>query len=84
MEYEAAATMEAMPRELHTAVGNFIKALALEAGAAIDAGKEPPGGRVGENGRRYLVQIPGEPVIIEYVVDHKIRELRIPVLLWIG
>jgi hypothetical protein len=31
---------------------------------------------------RYSLQIPGEPVVFEYVVLREIREIRIPVLVW--
>ncbi|WP_236060143.1 hypothetical protein [Actinacidiphila acididurans] len=83
VEQMPAAAMEAMPRPLHTAVARFIRALAIEAGAAIDAGKEPPGSSVGAHDHRYLIHIPGEPIVIEYTVHRDLRELRIPVLVWI-
>jgi len=35
-------------------------------------------------GVRYGLQVPGEPVLFEYTVYREIREIRIPVLVWLG
>ncbi|WP_431043969.1 hypothetical protein ACQUSR_20135 [Streptomyces sp. P1-3] len=71
-----------MPPDLATRVTDFIVILAREGGTAVDAGKEPPGDPMDDLGVRYGVQVPGEPVIIEYTVYRDIREFRIPVLVW--
>lgn len=78
-----ALDMEAMPHLLKSAVINFLTALALEAGAAIDADKQPPGNPLDELGIRYSIIVQGEPVIVEYVVIRNSRELRVPTLVWI-
>ena len=82
VEQTPAEIMGEMPPELSRAVTNFIVSLALEAGAAIDAGKQPPGDPMDDLGIRYGLQVHGEPVIIEYVVYHDTREIRIPTLVW--
>ncbi|HEY5835027.1 hypothetical protein [Streptomyces sp.] len=82
VEEVPAQVMAGMPPALSTAVTNFIVALAIEAGAAIDAGKQPPGDLVDYHGARYLLHVPGEPVLLEYVAYPALRELRIPRLVW--
>ncbi|WP_329128481.1 hypothetical protein OG552_00165 [Streptomyces sp. NBC_01476] len=78
-----AAAVEAMPKELQRAVLNFLSALALEAGSAIDAGKPPPGQRLDEVGLRYSIVVQGEPVIVEYLALRAARELRAAALVWL-
>lgn len=68
MEQTPAETMQDMPRPLATAVTNFVVALAIEAGAAVDAGKPPPGDPLDDTGHRYGLQVQGEPVLLEYTV----------------
>ncbi|MCW2898521.1 MAG: hypothetical protein JWO67_786 [Streptosporangiaceae bacterium] len=79
-----ATDIEAMPQPLKDSVINFLTALAWEAGAAIDAGKQPPGNPLEELGVRYSIVVQGEPVIVEYVVLRDDRELRVPTLVWIA
>lgn len=33
-------------------------------------------------GVRHSLEVPGEPVIIEYMVLKEVKEIRIPVLVW--
>ncbi|MBO3680465.1 hypothetical protein J5X86_36650 [Streptomyces sp. NEAU-YJ-81] len=51
----------------------------LEAGSPIDRERQPPGDPVDDLDS---LQIPGEPVVFEYVLLREIREIRIPVLVW--
>ncbi|WP_042422928.1 hypothetical protein [Streptacidiphilus anmyonensis] len=61
---------------------SFLRALALEAGAAVDAGREAPGVRLSD-GRLSLV-IPREPVLVSYVVLPDHRELRVTDVVWMA
>ncbi|RAG80877.1 hypothetical protein DN069_35825 [Streptacidiphilus pinicola] len=60
----------------------FLRALTLEAGAAVTAGREPPGVRLSD-GRLSLV-IPREPVLVSYVVLPDHRELRLSDVVWMA
>ncbi|MFL4497574.1 hypothetical protein ACJ6WD_41010 [Streptomyces sp. VTCC 41912] len=71
-----------MPPDLSKKVLNFLVALGIEAGAAIDANREPPGDPMDDLGVRYSLEIAGESVIIEYTVIREERQIRIPVLVW--
>lgn len=84
VEQTPAEIMGDMPPELAKAVTNFLVSLALEAGAAVDANRPPPGDPMDDLGVRYGLQVPGEPVLFEYTVYREIREIRIPVLVWLG
>ncbi|MFD9220002.1 hypothetical protein ACFWDI_08230 [Streptomyces sp. NPDC060064] len=64
---EGPADIDAMPQQLRRAVLNFLSALAIEVGSAVDAGKTPPGHQLDELGTRYSIVVQGEPVIAEYV-----------------
>lgn len=77
-----AQTMLDMPPDLSKKVVNFLSALALEVGGALNRDRRPPGDPMDDLGGRYSLQIPGEPVVFEYVVHREIREIRIPVLVW--
>ncbi|MFC9224474.1 hypothetical protein [Streptomyces hygroscopicus] len=80
-----ARTMLDMPPDLSKKVVNFLSALALEVGGAIDRDRQPPGDPMepmDDLGGRYSLQIPGEPVVFEYLVLRRRREIRIPVLVW--
>ncbi|MEU5271932.1 hypothetical protein [Streptomyces hygroscopicus] len=80
-----ARTMLDMPPDLSKKVVNFLSALALEVGGAIDRDRQPPGDPMepmDDLGGRYSLQIPGEPVVFEYLVLRRKREIRIPVLVW--
>jgi hypothetical protein len=77
-----AADVAAMPAPLQRAVLNFLAALAIEVGAAIDAGKIPPGQALDDVGLRYGIVVQGEPVIVEYLADRPGRELRVTTLVW--
>lgn len=54
-----------MPPDLSKKILN---PLGIEAGAAVDAGREPPGDPMDDLGVRYSLEIAGEPVIIEYAL----------------
>jgi hypothetical protein len=68
--------------ELCRSVLRYLRALALEAGAAVDAGREPPGVRLSD-GRLSLV-IPREPVLVSYVALPEHRELRVTDVVWMA
>ncbi|MET8178642.1 hypothetical protein [Streptomyces sp. NPDC005336] len=71
-----------MPPDLAKKVTNYIAALALEAGGAVDRDRPPPGDPTSGHAR-ISIHIPGEPVILEYTVHHDVRAIRIPVVVWI-
>jgi hypothetical protein len=77
-----AQIITAMPPDLAKRVTNFAMALALEVGAALAAGRRPPGDQLDELGNRYGIQVDGEAVILEYLVWPEAREIRLPVLVW--
>ncbi|MFI0777394.1 hypothetical protein [Streptomyces sp. NPDC021212] len=77
-----AQTMLDMPPDLSKKVVNFLSALALEVGGAVDRDRRPPGDPMDDLGIRFSLQIPGEPVVFEYTVLREIAEIRIPVLVW--
>ncbi|AQW47023.1 hypothetical protein [Streptomyces violaceusniger] len=77
-----AQTLLDMPPDLSKKVVNFLGALALEVGGAIDRGRRPPGDPMDDLGARYSLQIGGEPIVFEYVVLPELREIRVPVLVW--
>ncbi|MER7938838.1 MULTISPECIES: hypothetical protein [unclassified Streptomyces] len=77
-----ASVMLDMPPDLSKKVLNFLLALGIEAGAAVDTDREPPGYPLDDLGVRYSLEIAGEPVIIEYAVIREERQIRIPVLVW--
>ncbi|WP_301129025.1 hypothetical protein [Streptomyces cacaoi] len=72
------------PPDLAKKTVSFFLALALEAGAAVDAGRRPPGDPMDDIGLRYSLQVDGEPVLFEYEVVPEVREIRIPVVVWFG
>ncbi|MFD8380034.1 hypothetical protein ACFV2X_16060 [Streptomyces sp. NPDC059679] len=84
IEETPAEAIVAMPPDLAKKVANYIAALALEAGGALDKGKPPPGDPMDDRDTRFSIQVAGEPVIIEYSVHHDVRAIRIPVVVWIG
>lgn len=75
-------TILEMPQALSETVNKFITDLADVAGAAIDAGEEPPGDRMDRRGYRYSLSVGDEPVLIEYTVHHGERQFRVPALVW--
>ncbi|MFF3720568.1 hypothetical protein [Streptomyces prasinus] len=77
-----ASVMLDMPPDLSKKVLNFLLALGIEAGAAVDADREPPGDPMDDLGVRYSLEIAGEAVIIEYAVIREERQIRIPALVW--
>lgn len=82
VEDTPASIVLAMPEGLAKGVANYLGALALEAGGAVDRGRVPPGDPMDGTGTRYSLQIDHEPVIIEYTVHRDLRAIRIPVLVW--
>ncbi|MEE4544836.1 hypothetical protein V2S66_23070 [Streptomyces sp. V4-01] len=79
---DPAGVVEAMPKDLQRAVLLFLQALVIETGGAVEAGKPAPGSPLDDAGLRYSVLVPGEPVIVEYLVVPVAREVRIPTLVW--
>ena len=77
-----ASVMLDMPPDLSKRILNFLLALGIEVGAAVDADRDPPGYPMDDLGVRYSLEIAGEPVIIEYSVIREQRQIRIPVLVW--
>lgn len=82
MEEIPASVMLDMPPDLSKKAVNFLTALALEVGGAIDLDRQPPGDPMDDLGVRYSLEVAGEPVIIEYAVIREERQIRIPVLVW--
>ena len=68
--------------ELHDQLVLFLRALALEAGSAADAGKPLPGLSMGDG--RYNVDVPDSPVLISYSRYPGLREFRVTDLIWLG
>ncbi|MFF3786356.1 hypothetical protein [Streptomyces sp. NPDC001933] len=77
-----AQTVLDMPVDLRRSTVNFLRALAIEAGGAVDLGRQPPGDAMDEFEIRYSLEIPGESVIIEYMIMRDAKEIRVPVLVW--
>jgi hypothetical protein len=73
-----------MPPDLAKMTVNFLVALALEAGGAVDLDRQPPGDPMDDLGVRYSLQVVDEPVILEYVIHREMREIRVPSLVWYG
>jgi hypothetical protein len=79
-----ATDMLGWPTDLSQRVVRYFLALALEVGGAVEAGKASPGDPMDDLGLRFSLQVPGEPVVFEYEVLPEIREIRIPVVVWVG
>ncbi|WP_406378571.1 hypothetical protein [Streptomyces sp. NBC_01618] len=77
-----ARTVLDMPVDLRRKTVNFLRALAIEVGGAIDLSRRPPGDAMDDFGVRYSLEVPGEPVIIEYMVMRDAKEIRVPVMVW--
>lgn len=77
-----ARTVLGMPADLRRKTANFLRALAIEVGGALDLGRRPPGDPMDDIGVRHSLEVPGEPVIIEYVIMKEAKEIRVPVLVW--
>ncbi|MEU4505983.1 MULTISPECIES: hypothetical protein [unclassified Streptomyces] len=77
-----AQTVLDMPVDLRRKTANFLRALAIEAGGAINLGRKPPGDAMDDFEVRYSLEVPGEPVIIEYMIMREAKEIRISVLVW--
>ncbi|GHJ39240.1 hypothetical protein [Streptomyces sp. TS71-3] len=77
-------TVLAMPPALAKATANFLRALAIEAGSACDLGRPAPGDPLDDTGLRHSLEIPGEPVIIEYLIVPEQQQIRVPVLVWMN
>jgi hypothetical protein len=82
---DAASVLEAMRSlghvQLHGELTNFLRALALEAGAAYEAGKSLPGTRMGTD--RYNVDVFRLPVLISYSAHPDPGEIRVVDLVWL-
>ncbi|MGS2588573.1 hypothetical protein [Streptomyces hebeiensis] len=82
----AARVLEAMRAggygETYRAVVLFVRALAIEAGNAVAAGKGLPGLPVGDGGR-YVIDVPRLPVLVSYRWFPGTREFRVLDLVWI-
>lgn len=85
-EQDAAEVLEAMRTsgavELYDQVVLFLRALALEAGAASDAAKPLPGDEIHPG--RYSIDVPHSPVLIGYSRYPDLREFRVTDLIWLG
>jgi hypothetical protein len=83
---DAASVLETMRttghEELHDQVVLFLQALAVEAGAAADAGKPLPGLPMGD--ARFNVDVPQTTVLISYSRYPGLREFRVTDLIWLG
>ncbi|MFJ7949557.1 hypothetical protein ACIQ6K_39135 [Streptomyces sp. NPDC096354] len=77
-----ARTVLDMPADLRRKAANFLRALAIEVGGALDLGRLPPGDPMDDIGVRYSLEVPGEPIIIEYMIMKDAKEIRVPVLVW--
>ena len=75
-------TIRREDRELYDQVVLFLQALAIEAGVAIDADKEPPGLPMGDG--RFNLDVPRLPILISYTQYPGLREFRVTDLLWLG
>jgi hypothetical protein len=73
-----------MPPDLAKATANFVRALAIEVGGAYDLGRRPPGDPMDDTRLRRSLEVPGEPVIIEYLLVPEQQEIRVAVLVWMG
>ena len=78
---EILADMGKLDPDLYTATVRYLRALALEVGAAVAAGRAPAGGRPSDG--RYSVDVRREPVIIYYTVHLQERQIRAPDLIWL-
>ena len=67
---------------LHDETVLFLRALALEAGAAATAGRRLPGARLTDG--RYAVDIRRAAVLVYYVPDPDARVLRVSELIWVA
>ncbi|MFF2226923.1 hypothetical protein ACFVV7_26815 [Streptomyces globisporus] len=76
-------TVLAMPVDLRRKTANFLRALALEVGGAVDLDRHPPGDALDDVGMRYSLEVPGEGIIIEYMIMREAKEIRVPVLVWL-
>ncbi|MDX3771927.1 hypothetical protein OG963_01955 [Streptomyces sp. NBC_01707] len=77
-----AQTVLDMPADLRRRTANFLRALAIEVAGALDLGRRPPGDPMDDIAVRYSLEVPGEPVIIEYMIMRDAKEIRVPVLVW--
>jgi hypothetical protein len=81
----AADVLEAMQttghEDLHDDVVLFIRALAVEAGAAADAGRPPPGLPTGDS--LFSIDVPHTAVLAIYGRTGP-REFRVTNLIWLG
>ena len=73
--------MHKLDSGLHVGVVRYLRALALEVGAAVAAGRPPAGLRLSDG--RYSVDVRSDPVIIYYTVHPAERQIRIPDLIWL-
>jgi hypothetical protein len=78
---EILADMGKLDPELHTAMVRYLRALALEVGAAVASGRAPAGVRLSDG--RHSVDVRREPVIVYYTVHPEQREIRLTDLIWL-
>jgi hypothetical protein len=82
---DAAGVLDAMRAaghtELRSQLVNFLRALALEAGGAHEAGKELPGLPMGDG--RHNLDVRGMPVLVSYTRYPGLREIRVTDLIWL-
>lgn len=75
------ADMHKLDPGLHVSLVRYLRALALEVGAAVAAGRPAAGVRLSDG--RYSVDVRREPVIIYYTVHPRERQLRVTDLIWL-
>jgi len=72
---------------LHRGLGNYLRALGLEAEAAIKAGKRLPGIRMPDSvqgNQAYSVDVPHEGVFLTYEVVAAAQAFHITTMIWTG
>jgi hypothetical protein len=67
---------------LHDAVILFARALAIEVGAAVGAGRPPAGTPLADG--RHAVDVFREPVLLYYVAVPELQRIRITDLVWLA
>ena len=78
---EILADMSKLDPDLHAGLLRYLRALALEVGAAVAAGRPPAGVRLSDG--RYSVDVRRDPVIVYYTIHPGEREVRVPDLIWL-
>lgn len=68
--------------DLHDHVVGFMRSdLAVNGGAAVEAGGVPPGEPMGDGS--FNLEVPGCPVLVSYSLMPGLREFRVTGLIWV-